>query len=135
MLAERASKVEETSLGPFEVAADPAQIAAFAAASGAADAAGVPATFPIVWLANPELMAALRALAGADRLPVHESQSFAYARALTPGARYRLSAVARQESAPERLVVEARVTGMADEPVLEMRAVLRLVPIAGRPGR
>ncbi|HMN73042.1 MAG TPA: hypothetical protein PKA55_14355 [Rhodoblastus sp.] len=128
MRAERSHGTGETVLGPFEVATGADEIAAFAAATGAPPG-GIPATFPIVWLSAPELKAALRAAAGADFLPVHESQSFDYARSLAVGAAYRLTAVARRESAPDRLVVEAAVTEAAGAPVLTMRAVLRLAPL------
>ncbi|MFO1168420.1 MAG: hypothetical protein U1E19_09950 [Rhodoblastus sp.] len=128
MRAERSHWPEAAILGPFEVATDPAVVAAFAAATGA-PSGEIPVTFPIVWLSASELKAALRAAAGDDFLPVHESQSFDYARALTPGAAYRLTAAARREAAPERLIVEADVSEPSGAPVLSMRAVLRLVPL------
>lgn len=130
MRAEPRRQSEETILGPFEVATGPAEIAAFAAAIGA-PASDIPATFPVVWLSSPGLRAALRAAVGPDYLPVHESQSFDYARPLVVGATYRLTAVARRESAPARLVVAASVAEIAGTPVLTMRAVLRLAPLSG----
>ena len=133
MRAERSHRPEETVLGPFEVATDPAEIAAIAAAVGCADGS-VPPTFPVVWLSAPALKAALRDAVGPDFLPVHESQSFDYARPLALGAACRLTAVARRENAPERLVVEASVADLSGAPVLTMRAVLRLVPLAGGQG-
>jgi len=131
--AERSHRPEETVLGPFEVATNPADVATFAAAVGA-PAAEVPATFPIVWMSAPPLKAALREAAGPDFLPVHESQSFDWARPLVAGAAYRLSAVARRENAPERLVVEASIVEPSGDLVTTMRAVLRLVPLAGGQG-
>ncbi len=133
MRAERSHRPEEMVLGPFEVATDPAAVAAFAAAIGA-PAGQIPVTFPIVWLSAPDLKAALREAVGPDYLPVHESQSFAYLRALAPASAYRLTAIARRESGPERLVVEADVSDMAGAPVLTLRAVLRLVALAGGQG-
>ena len=65
---------------------------------------------------------------------MHESQSFDYCRPLVPGAAYRLTAVARRESAPERLTVVADVVQMAGAPVVTMRAVLRLAPLSGGQG-
>ncbi len=130
MRAERSHRPEEAVLGPFEVATGASEILAFAKATGA-PGDGVPATFPIVWLSAPALKAALREAVGPDFLPVHESQSFDYARLLAPDAAYRLAAVARRERAPDRLVVEASVTEPAGAPVLTLRAVLRLVPLAG----
>lgn len=129
MRAERSHRPEEAVLGPFEVATAPAMIAAFAAAVGVPMADAL-ATFPIVWLSSPEMKAALRAAVGPDYLPVHESQSFDYARALRVAAAYRLTAVARRESAPERLTVDVDVVEMTGAPVLTMRAVLRLVPLS-----
>ncbi len=133
MRAERSHRPGETVLGPFDVAAGPDEIAAFAAAVGA-PSDEVPASFPIVWLSRPELKSALREAAGADVLPVHESQSFDYAQPLSVGAAYRLTAVARREYAPERLVVEASAADRAGAPVVTMRAVLRLVPLAAGQG-
>lgn len=133
MRAERSHRPEETVLGPFEVATRSADIAGFAAATGA-PAGEIPATFPIVWLSAPALKDALREAAGADFLPVHESQSFDYLRPLARDATYRLVAVARRESAPERLVVEASVTELSGAAALNMRAALRLVPLAGGEG-
>ena len=130
MRAERSPRPEETVLGPFEVATDPAAVAAFAR-SVAAHGEAIPATFPIVWLSAPALKAALRDAAGAEFLPVHESQSFDYARPLVSGAGYRLTAFAARETAPDRLVVEADVCEATGAPVLTMRAVLRLVSLSG----
>ena len=133
MRAERSHWPEETVLGPFDVATEPNAIAAFAAAIGMPPGE-IPATFPIVWLSAADLKAALRAAAGDDCLPVHESQSFDYARPLIAGASYRLTAAARRETGPERLVVEASVLELSGAPALTMRAVLRLVPLAGGEG-
>lgn len=129
MRVEPAHGPEEEILGRFEVATGQSEIAAFAAALGA-PADGVPATFPIVWLSSPKLKAALRAAVGADVLPVHESQSFDYVRPLAPGVRYALTAVARRETMPARLVVEASVADLSGAAALSMRAALRLVPLA-----
>jgi hypothetical protein len=130
MRAERSHWPEEVVLGPFEVAAGAADIAAFAAAVGG-PATEPPPTFPVAWLSSPEMKAALRAAVGPDHLPVHESQSFDYARPLRVGAAYRLTAVARREGAPERLTVDVDVVETTGAPVVTMRAVLRLVPLAG----
>ena len=133
MRAERSHRPGEIVLGPFEVATGAGEISAFAAAVGA-PANPIPATFPIAWLSAPALKAALREAVGPDFLPVHESQSFDYVRPLVPGAALRLTAVARRESAPERLVVEAEATELSGAPALIMRAALRLVPLAGEEG-
>ncbi|MFO1166601.1 MAG: hypothetical protein U1E19_00525 [Rhodoblastus sp.] len=60
---------------------------------------------------------------------MNPSRSTTRVRALTPGAAYRLTAAARREAAPERLIVEADVSEPSGAPVLSMRAVLRLVPL------
>ena len=118
------------ALGPFDVVADPAAIAAFAAACGHRGA-DIPATFPIVWLAGPELKRALRAAVGDDALPVHESQAFDYFAPLTAGTRYRLSGVARRQANPDRLVVEAQTFDPDGRAALALRSVLRIVSLAG----
>lgn len=130
MLVERNHPAEETILGPFEVEADPARVGAFAAAAGGAGA-GVPAAFPIVWLAEPRVRTALGAAAGPNVLPVHESQSFDYARPILPGEKLRLTLVLRREASPDRLVAEAEVEDPAGARALSLRTVLRLFQIGG----
>ena len=130
MLPQHADTAGEIVLGPFEVAVDAARVSDFAAAAGAG--VGVPATFPIVWLSDPAMKDALRQALGPGRLPVHESQSFDYSAPLEPGARYRLEAKARLEAAPDRLIVESRVSDADGGPVVAMRSVLRLVDLAAR---
>ncbi|MCB1535920.1 MAG: hypothetical protein KDJ44_14660 [Rhodoblastus sp.] len=133
MRAERSLRPGEIVLGPFEVATGASEVQAFATAVGAR-AGEIPATFPIVWLSAPALKAALREAVGPDFLPVHESQSFDYVRPLVPGAALRMSAVARRESAPERLVVEAEATEFSGARALTMRVALRLVPLGSGEG-
>jgi hypothetical protein len=129
---EQAGAPREIVLGPFDVAVDPVRLADFVAAVGGAK--GVPAAFPIVWLSEPVMKEALRAAVGPGRLPVHESQSFDYSEPLSAGRRYRLEAVARHESNPDRLVVESRITTLVGRLALAMRSVLRLVDLGERTG-
>lgn len=131
MLDKAPDKAGETILGPFEVAADAAAVAAFAAATGASNS-GVPATFPIVWLSAPQMKQALRAAVGPDALPVHESQSFDYVRPLEIGGVYRLTATARREAKPDRLVIEAEAVTASGEKALAMRTALRIFPLTAR---
>ena len=130
MSDQRPVPTEALDLGPFEVAADPAAITAFAAATGAGGSAPS-ATFPASWLSTPKLGEALRAAIGPDHLAVHESQSFDYDRPLRAGGCYILSASVQREAAPARLVIVARATEMDGAVALTMRSVMRLVSTAG----
>ena len=121
-------RVGEIVVGPFEVAADPETVAAFAAA---VDATGPepPATFPATWLSLPRVKEALAAAIGPGHLPVHESQSFDYERPLRSGARYLLSATAWREEGPARLVFVAEAAEPDGRIAVAMRSVLRIVRI------
>jgi hypothetical protein len=124
-------QAEGIALGPFDVATDPAAVAAFAAATGHVGSE-IPATFPILWLSSPDLKQALRAFVGPDSLPVHESQSFDYSAPLRVGTRYSLAGVARRQANPDRLVVEAEARDPHGRAALALRSVLRVIPLAGR---
>ena len=126
MTAPSSVSTGETVLGPFEVVADPARIAAFAAATGAAGN-DAPAAFPIVWLSEPALQAALRAAVGPEAVPLHESQSIELAAPIAPGATYRLSGVARRLAAPDRLEVLTRAETADGATAVAMRSLLRIV--------
>ena len=130
MSDQRPFPAEAFDLGPFEVAADPAAIAALAAAVGAGGSMPS-ATFPASWLSLPKLGEALRAAIGPGYLAVHESQSFDYDRPLRAGGCYTLSASVRREAAPARLVIVARATETDGAVALTMRSVMRLVATAG----
>ncbi len=130
MTDDLAAAAGEVSLGPLEVVAGEAELAAFAEACEAPPGEP-PATFPIAWLAAPALRSMLQAMAGPSYLPVHESQSFDYERALKPGGRYVLSGVARRETGPDRLVVALQATDGEAHVALTMKTVLRLVAVAG----
>lgn len=97
------------TLGPFAVSAEAAEVAAFRRAARI-EADTLPFTWPIRWLARPEIRAALVDLMPDGVVPFHESQTFDYAAPLQAGAAYALEVAARHESGPpERIVVEGRV--------------------------
>lgn len=112
-----------------------ADVAAFRAALGDAHpGTDVPLTFPIRWLASPEIQFELRRVAGDQGvLLVHETQSFSYAAPLQSDRRYRLDLTLRRESTDQdRAVLQAVVRDEAGSPLAEIETVLRLVPQIGR---
>jgi hypothetical protein len=122
-------------LGPFAVDTDSAEVAAFGAALGDTNPGrGVPLTFPIRWLASPEIQSELRRVASdGGVLLVHESQSFSYVARLESDRVYRLDLILRRESTgQERAVLQALVSDGAGSAVAEIETVLRLVPQIGR---
>ncbi|WP_395665208.1 hypothetical protein [Methylocella sp.] len=129
---------EELRLDAVPLRADADSVAAFrrAIALGAdADpgADAVPATYPFRWLTLPELRPALTRMMGAGVLPVHEGQSFAYERPLASGADYVANFVFTRTHGPERLTVAAAISDLSGAPCASFEAVLRLVPVEGRP--
>lgn len=120
-----------TPLGPFAVRAEPAEVAAFRAVTGLPPGDTVPATFPMRWLAAPEVRDALLAMAAEpDLVPVHESQMFDYLAPLTVGEHYEMRLDAHRESAPERLVLTGTVTGRSGAIHLRIETMLRLFSTA-----
>jgi hypothetical protein len=117
--------VSETRLGPFCVRTEPTQIAAYRNAIGASGD-DVPAAFPICWLGQAEIRTAVEA-ACAGRLPLHECQTFDYARPLEVGTEYRLSLILHEQADPPRLAANAEITTVAGEICLRMETLLRLV--------
>ena len=116
-----------TPLGTFPVAATHAEVAAFRAATGLEPGDGVPAAFPIRWLAAPELRDALLALApGDDLVPVHESQLFEYFGPLIANERYAMELVVGREASPERLVLAGTIRDAAGAPLVHVETILRL---------
>ena len=98
------------AVGTFAVSAAAADVAAFRRAARLEGGDGLPFTWPIRWLAAPEIRAKLQALMPEDDLvPFHESQTFDYAAPLRKDTPYTLAVTARRETTPERLVVEGRV--------------------------
>jgi hypothetical protein len=119
------------------VRADATQVAAFRRATldvAATDDFGVlPFTFPIRWLARPEIRAAVaRLVRGEDSaalLPLHESQVFDYATPLLADVDYCMSVDICREAEPARLVLRAEVGPEANIVHLHMEMVLRIVAV------
>jgi hypothetical protein len=118
-------EAEGRELGRFVVRTAPERIAAFrasiaaifpAAAPESAAApveAAVPPTFPIVWLAEPEVRGALLAALGIDPFAggaalIHLEQRIAYFAPLEPGRAFE-AAVRLSRPAPERATVSVEV--------------------------
>lgn len=121
----------ESRLGPFRVHADAERVALYRRETGFAEGAEavVPAAFPIVWLCEATVAAAIgAALAGDAATPVHEQQSFFYFAPLRVGESYELFVALRREAEPPRLALNASVATLAGETVLHAETLLRLVP-------
>lgn len=122
----------------FAVVATEAEVEAFRSATASApDGPGpagdvLPATFPMRWLAAPEVRRLLLAAVPEPGLvPVHEGQSFDYARPLRVGEPYRLKLATRREAEPPRLVVDGRIEDADGTLRATLETILRLVPIGG----
>jgi hypothetical protein len=139
--SENTSAPSEARIGPLAVKADAAHVCEFLnATSGGGDTGGLlPFTFPICWMAMPEIRAAVASLARADDgsalLPLHESQSFDYAEPLCAGVDYCMSVDIRREDAPLRLVLRADVGPSIDVVHLRMEMALRVVAAGGEDGQ
>jgi hypothetical protein len=112
-------------LGPFRVRTERMRIEAYKQSIGASGE-DVPAAFPIAWLAQPEIRAAIEQGCG-SRLPLHEGQSFEYTRALEVDCEYRLTLTLNEEANPARLVLKCEVASPTGESCLNMETLLRLV--------
>ncbi len=123
---------EPRSLGRFEVRAEPSEVAAFREATGLSDRGDtLPLTFPIRWLAAPEVRAALAAMVpDADLVLVHESQTFDYDAPLQGGKTYALSLAARREAEPDRLVIDTTILAADGAPRARCETILRLFSVA-----
>lgn len=116
-----------TPLGTFAVVAARAEVVAFRAATGLEPGEGVPTTFPMRWLAAPELRDALLALAPEeDLVPVHESQVFEYLAPLAVDGHYTMELAARREASPERLVLAGTIGDATGTPLVRVETILRL---------
>jgi hypothetical protein len=117
--------VSEVQVGPFRVRTERMRIEAYKQSIGASGE-DVPAAFPIAWLAQPEIRAAIEQGCG-SRLPLHEGQSFEYTRALEVDCEYRLTLTLNEEANPARLVLKCEVASPTGESCLNMETLLRLV--------
>jgi hypothetical protein len=117
--------VSEVRLGPFFVRTERAKVEAYRRATRTVGQE-VPAAFPICWLGEPEIRAAVEKACG-DRLPLHEGQTFDYARPLEIGAEYHLSLSLSEEADPPRLALKGECRTAAGELCLRVETLLRLV--------
>jgi hypothetical protein len=117
--------VSELRLGPFRVRTERARIEGYRQSIGARGD-NVPAAFPICWLAQPDIRSSVEQACG-ERLPLHEGQTFDYARPLAIDGDYLLSITLKEEASPARLTLEAEVATPSGEPCLRMQTLLRLV--------
>ena len=110
-------------LGPFQVRAEPDQVAAFDAALGLFNRPlSVPLTYPVRWLARPELKAALEDAIGPQQ--IHVSQAFDYFAPVGIGVDYLLRVTVEwHDTPPRRAIMRATVHGQDDDPVLALEAV------------
>jgi hypothetical protein len=115
-------------LGVFAVTASRADVEAFRTATGSrigGDA--LPLTFPMRWLVNPDIRAAMATLVPeADLVLVHESQSFDYAVPLRIGAAYALTLQGRRKSDPDQLIVDGTIASRDGSTVATLETILRL---------
>lgn len=115
----------EVRLGPFSVRTERTKIEAYRSATRAGGQ-GVPAAFPICWLGEPEIRAAVEKACG-NRLPLHEGQTFDYTRRLEVEAEYRLSLSVSEEADPPRLALRGECRTATGELCLRMETLLRLI--------
>ena len=115
----------ELRLGPFPVRTERTKIEAYRRATRAVGE-GVPTAFPICWLARLEIRLAIEQACG-ERLPLHEGQTFEYARPLKEQADYLLWISLSEEADPPRLVLKSECRNSAGEVCLRMETLLRLV--------
>lgn len=114
----------------LDVVADARVVAHFPGTDGLPSGA-VPATFPIVWLADPAIRAAIEGCAKPGEVAFHEEQTFDYRAGLEAGASYGLVAEIERLEAPARVSILGRVERQG-ETLLTMRTLLRLVDGAHR---
>ena len=122
-----------TPLGPFAVMGVASEVEAFRAATGLPADGGprLPLTFPMRWLAAPEVRAATTGMVSDDVALVHEAQTFEYDAPLLTGEPYALTLVAHRESDPDRLVLTGSVAAVDGTRMARLETVLRLFPMAG----
>jgi hypothetical protein len=118
---------EPLRLGPFAVRIEAEASESFGRATGGT-AGHIPFTFPVRWLAHPEIRAAAAQMIGnAEWIPIHESQSFDVRRRLETAIDYRMRIEMWREAKPPRLFLRAEIATDADEVCLAMEMILRIV--------
>jgi hypothetical protein len=109
-------------LGSFSVQASPESVRQFSDAlcvAGARRRPGVPLTFPMRWLALPELSARVG-------FPVQESQTFEYTRTIELGGIYRITIeLLEDDGEPERVRLRGVVHDPSDMHVVTTETTLR----------
>jgi hypothetical protein len=129
------SRESPLNLGPFPVRVEAEASEAFGSATGG-EAGRIPFTFPVRWLARPEIRAAAaRMIEEAEWVPIHESQSFEARRPLELAIDYRMRLEMWLETKPLRLFLRAEVATDADEPCLVMDMILRILSENGSAAR
>lgn len=96
----------------------------------------VPPTYPVIWLGNPEVRAAVRSVAGMERgLPLHFSQSVTYLAPIAVGESYALDLrwrpLPHRDPTRPKLEFVATVTDAAGQAIARMSSVLLVVPLIG----
>ena len=119
---------DAAALGRFAVVGTVAEVDAFCRATGVAPAATLPLTYPMRWLALPDVRAGLLDLmAGLDVVLVHESQSFAYTHSLYVDRLYTLTLFARREEGPDRVILDGTVIDAKGVEQARVETILRLI--------
>ncbi len=116
-------------LGPFVVRAESAEAEAFGRETrNRAGLARVPFTFPVRWLARPEIRAAAAQMMGGHGwIPIHELQSFDYHTPLEHDVDYTMKVQMSREAKPPRLILRAEIATEHDDLRLRMEMTLRIV--------
>ena len=119
-----------TIIGSFRVSVDPLRAADFARETGLSprSADSVPFCYPVVWMAAPDIHAAITRECERDSsVPFHESQNFTYMTPLTLAESYELFVTMRREATPARLVVDATLKTMDGALCGRIETIMRLV--------
>jgi hypothetical protein len=124
-----------TRLGPLTVSAARKEIDAFRRETGWPLLEGetcVPHTFPMRWLASSGVRAAIeKKLQSIGGVALHEAQSFNYEHRLEADQDYVLSAELESQKTPDRLILRASIANAANELMLQMETILRVVSAKG----
>ena len=125
--------LRSTPLGCFPVMATAAEARAFRSATGLSPLGGaiLPLTFPMRWLAAPDVRGAMIAMVPDGVALIHEAQTFDYERPLRVGECYALTLLARREADPDRLVLHGSIATGDGAPLARLETVLRLFPLNG----
>lgn len=114
--------------GPIRVSAPAEVVRAFRRETGWREEDGPPpASFPVVWMRQPEIGEPIRAAAQEIGLPVHEAQHFEYERPLETGRSYDLMLEMRRQSDPMRLIATATIFDLSGAFVARVVSTLRLI--------